>query len=672
MILKDGSEYKGILIKITNDEIFFEINGQEKVFLKTNINRLQLNKNRLYEDVDNITKINDKEISNVWIQSKKWNKSKNFRIVTLLDKTTYDFIDKNKYKVNIKKAIKILKEEGKDYSTQVINYFKNNRAELLYAITVGPDGKVTAIDEEAINDEPVNNEYSQYDLLRRVKFGLKDVDVGSLIIWEAEIDEYNEPLKDPFFIEKELVANEPIEKQVIKISYPEDLKINYFIYNGLINIEKPAIKEEKENRINILTVEQNNVNAFINDEPNPPNDSILKPKFYAGIANDWEKLGNLYFNTYFDKNLSIKFIDFTKNLVKDEKDNENKLFKIYDFINTKINKVDIPLQDYFQEPNNDDKLMSLTSLNVLDKSYLFARMAKALGINSDFYFYRSNLKNDLIDSTPAIRQFDSCICRVDLNNKNFYISFEDKNFNFGQRPYITSDAWSLMISKNSKILKLDKLSNDYNNYQYRYDCILNEDNSLEITKTTSFNGEYQRPWRDKRFLSKDELDIFMKKRLSLISNNANLVSYNFLNNLSDLDKPVIFEEEIFVKDYAYTSGDKIKLFKIPELRIRANTVSRQARTLPYYMGIIGEKEYIFNIKIPENYIVKSLPESIESNNENFNFNAKFSVNKNVISIVLSQNNSQELLSTKQYPLYKKAIEDLAKITNEWIILEKAL
>ncbi|MBN2545398.1 MAG: DUF3857 domain-containing protein [Spirochaetes bacterium] len=672
IILKDGSEYKGNLLKIEDGKIYFKINNDERIFNKDYVDRIQFQQRRIYQDIKSITEISDQEIQYLWENSKKREKDPNEPIVMLLDKLVVEYLSDRKVKINIKKAFKILNEAGKEYSTQFFYYLKNHSDyKLLYGITVLPDGSVSSIEETAVNDEPINNQIPDYNLLHRVKFGLKDVDVESVFVWEAEITRDFDNVKLPFLVEKELIEKVNIEKQIIKILAPKNLKINYTIYDGLIPYKKVKLKKYREKNKIIYQVEQNNIPAFIEDENNIPSASIIFPKIYACLKSSWLNIGKEIYKNFFYNKDNAKFNELLKSIIGNETDKYKQIQLIYDYINRKINLINIPPDEFYYLPLIDDKIINLSTLNILDKTYLFIRLLNILNIESKFYYYRENYKNKITDKIQSLKLLDNVACEVNINDKKLIVSFENQNFNIGQHYYSVSNAHALIIDNRSKkLINIEKIAFDYNFTERKYKCLLREDNTLELKRTTVISGTDQAFWRNKRFLSKGELDKYMETRISNLGSNVELKNYSFPNKLENFDELVIIEEEIEIKDFAFASGDLYKIFKIPEFTFSAGSVSKKQRSLPYDLDRTEKSRYVFEITLPENYRVLYLPDNLNMKTDDYSISADFESNVNNINIIIELIYFNDIISTEKYNGFKQWMENNAKLSKEWILLER--
>ena len=67
--------------------------------------------------------------------------------------------------------------------------------------------------------------------------------------------------------------------------------------------------------------------------------------------------------------------------------------------------------------------------------------------------------------------------------------------------------------------------------------------------------------------------------------------------------------------------------------------------------------------------IKFIPDSVNLNLDGFFFNSSFSVTDNKIKININYFFSKDLFTINQYSLLKDGFEKLAKMTDEWILLE---
>ena len=670
VILKDGREYKGNLIKIDEQDVIFEIDGKINNFKKIDVSKINLAQKRLYEDKENISQIADPEIKWVWEDSKKWEINQNQNIIILLDKLTYNFNENNQLVIRIKKGIKILNEDGKELSKQYFYYLKNYySAKLLYGITIMNDGAISYVDEEAINDEPINGNFPQYDNLQRIKFGLKNIDVGSVFVWEAEVKGSFSDLENPFFTQRNLISEFPIEKRIVQFITPENVNLNFYYKDGILPYKESQIRQFKLGTKKFYIMEENNIGEFINDELQSPASDLIYPFFYATVNTNWQTISTNYFNKFFKVSPSNSIKKFAMSIVKDETNDLKKINLLYEYVNRSIKLVDIEMSNSKYIPSEDDKILKSNNLNVLDKSYLFIRLLNSIGIDGKMFFYRNNGAGKLIDEVASLKQFDSTICMVEIDGKKTLVSFENENFALGQTNFNASEASCLQVTKPYSTKEvLPKINPDDNKTEVIYECELTADNTLIVKSTMTIYGKLQAEYRTKRFLSKEELDKWAKEGASRFGNDYTLESYNFVNNLSDFDKPVIYEEKIKVTNYSFSYKRGLKLFKLPAFFYNSKSVSKQKRIFPFDFYNTNVDNYKFSIKLPETYQVIFTPQPINYTYDDFSFTGEYKIEDGKILFEAKNVVSKRIIPQDKYETLKLWMEEKTKFSSEWIMI----
>lgn len=671
IILNDGREYKGRLLKIENDNVFFIIKGKTEVFNKEDVKKIQFKQDRIFEEFEHIKDVKDSDINFVWQKSKEIKRYDNENIAILLNKKVITIDENKNFKMNIKFGFKILNDAGKEDSTQYFYYNKLfSKAKLLYGITISNDGRLSFVDEEAINDEPIYNEDPQYDIIHRIKFGLKDSDVGVVHIWEGEITGRFDEIENPFLVNEDLVEEQYVEKKIIDIKYPSNMELEYSIYNGLIPFNKPDIKYKRDGNTNRLYIELNKISPFIDDEQNTPNISKILPSILISFKDTWENLAKKYYDRYFLSPISEKIKKFGQGIIGKENDKERIVKLLYEYINRNIDYANILFRNARFIPILEDSILQFTSLNALDKSYLFVRLCNNYNIKANLVFYKYSTSKKISENLPNLKQFDSVLCIVNINGRNKILSFENSNFSIYHSNLESSKAIALIISLEQKDLTtLNEFLIDDNITEQNYICELGEDNSLKVKRLTIIKGIDEKNMRSLRFLSKDELDKYIIKRVANVSEDINLISYKFINNLSDFDKNIYLEENFVINNFSISSGS-IKLFNLPGFNYRANNVVKEKRKLPFFVGYIGKIKINATITIPEKYKITFLPESINNIFDDIEFKGNFSKDKNTIKFESELIYKNIEIEVEKYKNIKKVFEDRATLSKEWIMIEK--
>jgi hypothetical protein len=655
------------LISATDKEVVFMINGENRTFNKESVNKIQFRQYREYENVKKVDEIKDKDIQFIRKSSKKWGRSQENGYVTLLSKMSYEILDNNTYRLNIKKGIKILNEDGKKASTQYFYYLKTNSdVKLKYAFTILKDGGISTVDEEAVNDEPINNSYPNYDELRRVKFGLKDVDLESVFVWEAEIVRKIDGLSSPFYIEENILESEPVEKKIIEINNPLSIKLNVKFYDGYIDYPKPNIVRNSK----YFSASFDNLPGYVVDEDNIPSYSMILPKAYASLGGDFDAIKENYKNKYFKNDYSDEIKDYSLKYAGVCKNEIETLDQIYDRINRNIELARVPFSQARYTPLDDKTLVNSSYLNVLDKSYYFTRLANALGVNVEMIFYKDYKDCAVVSECPSLRQYDSVLCKYDNGGISLYYSFENQDYSSGQRPLSSNYAEALNISRSDESLtRLDKLNAEENGIEINYICDISGAD-LTLKRTTTLTGVYQTSWRDKRRLSKEKFENWLRMRTKSLGSDVAIKNYSFLNDLSDYKKEVAFQEEYLIRNFTFSSGENFKFFTMPSIQRDASSTAKAYRRFPYDAGDVSYERIKFVIGVPDGYKFYHYPEDLNVKFSGGVFSGKYSIKDEKLILEISTVYDDALVFPDKYAEYKKWSEETARFCKEWIMIKK--
>ncbi len=668
IILNNGSEYRGTLVQITPQRVLFNTGDQTMDIDVKDVNKINFSRKRLYENLANIRECKDADIVKAFQASRAYKQSANTgRYVNILRKTVYN-LDGNHALCTITRAVKILNKQGLELSTQYFNYLKKSGSgRLNYALTIDDDGNISHIDESAINDEPLNNKYPLYDNEHRIKFGHKNVDENSFIIWQAEIDIDIDDIFAPLNVVCTLMDDEPILDYRVEINHDKNVKLSYDRYEGLFPMKKPHIK----NGSTKFVLTASDIAPCHTDEDNTPSASMLLPKVVVQKVSSYEEISDRYASTFFGRQDS-QAADFAKKITSGQNTDDPKALAdvIYYYINRNIELVGVSMGQCSYVPNEFGRLAAASGLNVLDKSYMFTQAAGSLGIDASMIFYATT-DMSFADKTCSIANFNNVICKINANAKDYYYSFVNKNYSAGVIPYNASKAFALDVSTKSDLSRLPQVESAWNATTRKVDAVLNADGSLTFRQTTRAAGDAMTSWRDLRYLSKEQLDRFIKKRALSFGKNVTVDGYGFVSDFDDYDSEIVFEESYTVHNFAFNRGDNI-LFKMSSLGFdyTAGSVSKQSRLLPYDLSGISSINCTCTIALPSGYNVSYCPSELISVYESGRLNVRYEFSDGKLNLTFNQSFDDRYVSTDGYADFKRFAEARAGFFAEWIVLTK--
>ena len=681
LIMNDGSEYKGTLVEIGDENVLFRTAEQTLSVARTDVSKINFSQSRLYNNVTNISQIDDKTIQNIYKKSQHYkNKLADSQYVNILNQRHYNIVDEKTVRCTMTTAVKILNDEGKSVSTQYFTYLKDRQtAKLVYAITIQPDGSVSAVDESAVNDEPVNNKYPLYDIEHRVKFGHKNADVGSLLIWQAEYEIAIDPIFSPFYAVLSFMDSEPMLDYDVRITHPADIRLDCESYKGWFPNVKPAVKNGKTE----FSLSVHNIPPYRIDEEETPSYNILLPKVFVTTHIDGDRsaaqtVSFAYKDQYFSENVSDEMIAFTDKILSAHKSDKPRTAietadELYYYINRSIQTAAVSLQVMGYKPADDKTLCSSSYLSVLDKAYLFTRLLNYQNIGSALMRFYCSTDSVFPQNVFSLRNFNHVIVETEFDGEKHFYSFNGKNYSRDVRPIASDESFCLTANQADDVSRLSSVECVSNRYDIDMECEMLPDGSMNVIQSSSISGVGMQSWRELRYLSKAQMDTYMNKRALSYGKDVTVKDYKFVSDFADYGTNIRFSESYLVRNFAYLSGDNILLsISSLGLNLSAGSVSKPTRQYPYDIDDISSMKKHICIKLPDGYQVRYVPANLDKSFLGGICKAQYEYNEvnNELNLTFESNIEKRYVEPKNYPNFKDWIDSRASFCGEWVIFEK--
>lgn len=664
VILNNGSEYRGKLADVNGDQFIFDFPDGRKEFNKSEIYMLSFPKERKYQNVRDISQIDDSEISEAVKKAAAYKPEQNESMFVLLDKTNYDYNGVNIVRTQ-KLIIKILNEVGKENSIQMIDY--NTRSgescDLIYAITITPDGKVFSLLDDAVNNEPTVQD-GLYQGERRIKFSMPNPEVGNIFVyeWQTEfpVDSLFAPINKYFYLRDYYnVAKQ--ELSFTNIPYP----LEVYQEKGEVKGVKAQIIRNK----NDITVKAQNIKRVTISEPYLPKKSVLLPNIRISSSFD-EVSAVKYFQPHIPDSLSFnKFIN--ENNFGNLKTQDD-LKKVYAYFQDKIIQRNYLPSTQAYKISDTDKMLHEKKLTPLDKTALFADVLLNSGIESSFVFYSpQNTAPAKLRKEKNLALYPETALLVKLPDSEIMLSFENASLAFGKLPDESSLASAVIVGRDSVEYKLlPDTSPENNKVVINMTGTLNEDGTLQLNRNFILNGDASAGFRKLRFMSDEEKNKFFREYVSSIKIGSVSKEWSINSNLEDKNIPVNFSDSLLIPDYSVISGD-IYLFSLPHFNYDLCDLTSKNRDYTVEWQEKGIDECSYEIKLPENLKVKYMPDSqdFSFNNEKFHITYQCDTD-NVLKVSYSSESNTSFVKLSDYKKLQAYLNRRMELSKQYIILEK--
>ena len=664
VILNNGSEYRGKLADINGERFVFDLPDGQKEFDKSEIYMLSFAKERMYRDIRDISQIDDNEIAEAVKKASVYKPEQNESQLILLDKINYRYDGINIIRTQ-KKIIKILSEAGKENSIQMVYYNTKSgeNCDLIYAITITPDGNVFSLQDDAVNNEPTVQD-GLYQGKRRIKFSMPNPEIGNIFVyeWKKEFpaDSLFSPINEYFYLRDDYTIAKQ-ELSFVDMPYPLEIHRE----KGEVKGAKAQIIKDKNN----ITVKAQNIKRVTISEPYLPEDSVLLP--------------NIRISSCFDESSAVKFfqpqipdsLSFNKFINEHNFGNlktQDDLKKVYAYFQDKIIQIQYQPSTQAYKISNTDKMLHEKKLSPLDKTALFADVLLNSGIESSFVFYSpQKTAATKLHKEKNLALYPKTALLITLDGNEIMLSFENKWLGFGKLPDKSSAASAMIIGKNAVEYRLlPDVPPENNKIAIRMTGTLDEDGTLHLNRNFTVDGYASGSYRKLRFMSDEEKNRFFREIVSLVKIGSVSKEWSIDSNLEDKNSPVNFSDSLLIPDYCVVSGD-IYLFSLPHFEYDLGDLTSNHRDYTVNWQKKGIDECHYEIKLPESLRIKYMPASQDFSFDNEKFHIIYQCDDNaVLNVSYTSESNTPFVKLSDYKKMQAYIKRRMELSKQYIILEK--
>lgn len=594
-----------------------------------------------------------------------------------------------KLHLNYHSIIKIYDKEGEKYGTKEIYLFGNNgkkfeKIKKIKAATTNlENGKpiTTILDKKDIYEESYSEEY------KKVVFALPNVKAGSVIEIKFTIESpYNYTIPRWYF--QNYI---PTDKSVMNIKVP-----NYYT---LTPIPKGFVKvESSQKKIKHSPHGEVEYNLTATDLP-----ALIEDDF---VLNENDYRSGMKFEIQSVKYPDTETIHFSKtwsdiatqlnesvNFGKQLKKKLNALNPIIDQAKKLESTECIQyLYDYVSQNYSWNETYSRSSIDGLKKvidnksgttgelNLILLYMLRKCNIESYPLVMRSRYSGILNIHYPSLTELNHTTVYIPKEENGLILDASSKFTPLGELPPRSININGLLVKDNNsgEIISISN-PNCYETKtlsQYEYDLTNNmligsstrkrmgyaatkfrtENNGQSIDKEKDTEGE------------EDDQDDYLEDY-----NLENSYVMKTMENLDDLYSPIDLEYEEKIYDCTKSIGEKIFIDATLDFGLNENPFTEEFRDYPiFYKNSIKIREVV-SIKIPENYVLESMPEPINAILENelgsFSYMPRNMGDRILINYYF--NIKQPIILPDKYFALKQLYDMMHDLTREKIVLTKA-
>ncbi|MFA5411522.1 MAG: DUF3857 domain-containing protein [Candidatus Omnitrophota bacterium] len=568
--------------------------------------------------------------------------------------------------------IKILNERGKeDFSETHIEYDSTyEKVELEYARTIKPDGTIAEVGTRHIRDVSKYLNFPLYSNARVYIISFPEVSNGAVIEYKMRLYRNELINKKDFVLSYPLQAGQPMLKANFSIDLPPDRALHIKTLNNEYNTFGADLRPRIE-------LERGRLNYFwrfkdipqIIPESNMPPAVQVNPAILISTFNSWEEVYQWWRRLARDKMRADRAIEEkVKALIRRENSPEARARAIYNFCAKEIRYVAVEYGQAGYEPHYAGDIFKNKYGDCKDQAILLVTMLREAGLNAWPVLIPTKESYNLNADFPSML-FNHAIAALQLEDKIIFLDPTAETCSFGDLPAGDQERQVLLIKEDKYEIENTPLYPAGHNLTRQTLALkVNSDETLTGRKSVFTQGIYgqgQRYWL--LYTPPQLVEEVLKEKIQGISIGAVLGRYN-IENLGDLNKPVVLDYEFRGTEYFISAGN---LRVMPELSgLDTSLVAKDRRIYPLDFGVPDSREMVFEIEIPDNFVIKYIPDSVSEDTAWLSFIVEYSRKKNKLLFRQKIELKKTTVSTADYPDFKVFFEQLAKKIKQRVILEK--
>ena len=589
--------------------------------------------------------------------------------LVLLDEGEYRVRDDGTWVERSRFAGQILKEGLKRSWGEVARYYEEgrDRVKIIKATVYHPDGQVFPLEPEKIKTSKPQGEALFFTEHRVVSYPMPQLVTGAIIEYEVEVETYNPFRKDFFFPYWGFQSEPPVLVSRVSIRIPRTQKLYYAVrnFNGPWSRHAEP-KVSSEARTTTYSWELRDLPPIVAEPLMVPYGDFA-PMLQAALFKDWGRIYDWLAQMHKERTAAgPELAQFTRQLVRDCKTDDDKAAAIYHYIQREIRYIAVKMGVASGWGGYDANLTWKRRYGCcIDKALLFTAMLNVVGIPSSPILLDTNYQAEHDFRVPGIG-FEHAITSLQVGGRSFILDSTGYDYRYPAFPSMDHGVQALNVfSRKVEPVPAPKPEDNASLYDYAVELGPGGDASVRYTARYSGAREGELRGHYKRIKESERKKTF-QDWVNAISPSGELAHYR-LANLDDISLPFAIALDYRLRDYPIRAAD-LSIFKLPDYEEDFSEVALDRRRYDLRYTTTAERKYHYEIALPAGTEAVSLlaPAHLQGPQESFDQSCSSQPGRIVCDGDLKR--WTRLYKTADYPAHKAFLEKVSRLTKDRIFL----
>ena len=556
----------------------------------------------------------------------------------------------------------IKKESLKSSWGSVIRGFEEgrNKVKIVKASTYHRDGKVFPLDESKITIAPPQGGELFFTKYMTMNYSLPEVEVDSIIDYIVEEETYNPFRKDFFFPVWGFQSYQPVIYSSVKITIPENETLYYATRNISDNLKQPKITTKDNEKTYYWRMD--NIPPLVS-EPDMPQYQDITPYLAASVFNDWKRITSWLKKMHQERIIpGTDLQKFTLDLVKDCKTTDEKVAKIYHYIQQKIRYIAIKMGVASGWGGYDaNETWKKQYGCCIDKALLLSAMLKVIGVDSSTILINTNSSADTMFEIPTV-YFEHAISLVKFNGKRMFLDPVGSDSRYPS--FLSMDQGVKCLNVfDEKIDETPFVAPEDLSVKQKYQFDIESNGDTDVNYSNEYAGDYESWVRGYYKSIKDEEKVKnLQDMVNGISPGGKLLKYEFFNT-DDISKPFWFTLNYKLFNYPIKAADLL-IFRLPHFKLDFNEIGLESRKYPIEYNYPLGRTTIYTLNLPSNFEVQYIPPDIDWKSDYASYKTHSEIKGKTVVFTSAFKRYKRLVPTSDYKAYKELLNKISRYTED--------
>lgn len=598
--LQNGEEYFGDVLRIARGELHALIGGKPHAFPLSSVQRIEFQRARLLDEARTAA---DLPAAIPFFAEAIGPKTEDLRrrfpqagFVVLADETVVTINASGAWEAKRFEAWRILEDRGAESAMRSLTFFPDRqRVEVIFGLTVTPDGSVLHLADTAMKDEALHPRPPAYNFRHRLRFNLKGAVPGATLIL-ATARRGRASVLQPFVLDRVFWDDEPALRRSVRLAVEEGAKplVTTATANGPKDWGQDGLWEVRD------------APQLFREPMMPPVESFAPRLVIAFPKAEWPELAKAFLKRAGgEASLPTRGVPPRA---------------LFDQVRQAIRLERVPLEALPDGPAPPATTLNRGYGTAAERALLLAALLRGAGHKADVVLARRRDDGPLLPAAPRIAALSETLVRLTAAGNETWLGTDDEDRGFGELDPAVQGGEGLDLATGN-LLTIPVLPPEAEASVRSVEVTLEPDGAAVVHESQKLRGHFAADARGLKDLTDDQRQKWAARYVGGDATGVDLLEFTHSDfNNANAEERLSFRYRM--PALAERAGAFL-ILRLPNARLSASEVGRTTRERALFWQGAEREETAFAIKPPPGYTVYAVGQKLDSKGQGWTLEAEF-------------------------------------------------